>query len=74
MKYDDHNGPPLPINIDQYVDEWNDNFVKLPFSNRNLDEHNQPLWKEITKCLKTLATTLVKEPDSIHIEVNFNLY
>ena len=34
----DHFGPPLPLTAEHFVDEWNDEFVKLPFSEFNLDE------------------------------------
>ena len=41
INYKDHVGPPLPINMCQYTDEWNKDFVKLPFSDKNRDENNE---------------------------------
>ncbi len=39
--YHDHVGPPNPHTATEYVDIWNDEFIKMPFSDFNLNDKNQ---------------------------------
>jgi hypothetical protein len=55
-------------------DQWNDNYVKMPFSDYNLDANGQKQWPEIVKSLNALAKGLQTDPDSILIEVAFQLF
>lgn len=67
IKCNDHVGPPSPLHL-KYIDKWNDEYVKMPFSDFNLNEKNQSQWPATINFLNMLSKTLVEDPDSIHIE------
>lgn len=68
FKCNDHVGPPKPLPHSLYVDQWNENFVRMPFSDSNVDRNGRKRWLEIIRCLNLLSEVLVNDPDSIHIE------
>jgi hypothetical protein len=37
LNYQDHQGPPLPLPLGE--DKWDDDHVKMPFSNQNVNEN-----------------------------------
>jgi len=41
IKYHDHIGPPDPNIEESHADSWNDDFVKMPFSEFNIDDKNK---------------------------------
>ena len=41
IKFHGHVGPPEPHPATEYCDSWNEEFVKMPFSEFNLNDRNQ---------------------------------
>lgn len=69
LKLHDHIGPPDPLSVKtEDLDQWNDDFVKTPYSESNLNKNSKSQWPETVKCLTKLSETLSKDPDSIYIE------